>query len=570
MPDPVFPNNPSQGPQDKSMEIRLLLAFILMGAVLFFTPYFYKPSTTPPPKTDAPQTAAAPKPAATPAAPAPATIAPASSAPAASTKEETVTIETDLFRVRFSNRGAVVTSWILKGFKDTAGQPLELVPLRAVPRIGYPLAAWLNSGESPKPLTEGLYVAKVRADGLAVDFEYADAEVRASKSFVFEKNKYLSRVTSEVFVKGVSAPHKLVWRGGFGDHAAYSSHATQHALYFNPADNKLVLNDASAGKGGAVIASGSFTFAGLEDAYFAAVFLPLRPTPYQIATFSTPVPLADGKSEEPHVGAGIGGDARNEFQLFVGPKDIDILRAVDRRLENLVDWGWFWFLAKPLFSALHWTHDKYFPNWGWAIVVLTIVINLLLIPLKLSNLKSMKQMQVIQPEVQKIRDKYKGLGLRDPKKQQENQELMELYKKHNVNLAGGCLPMLLQIPFFIGFYKVLTVAIELRGAPWLWISDLSQPETLPIRMLPVAMIASQFVLQKMTPATPGADPTQQKMMMFMPLMFGFMFYGVSSGLLVYWVTGNLVGILQQWFFNRTVLKPAAVAVRTAAPQKGKK
>src|SRR5262249_16209373 len=141
--------------------------------------------------------------------------------------------------------------------------------------------------------------------------------------------------------------------------------------------------------------------------------------------------------------------------------------------------------------------------------------------------------------------------MRDPKKADQNQELMDLYKKNDVNVAGGCLPLLVQLPFLWAFYKVLGVAIEMRGAHWAWVSDLSQPETLAIHILPILLVATQFLTQKMTPS-PGMDPTQQKMMYFMPLMFGYMFYFASAGLVLYWLTGNVVGIVQQLLLNRTM------------------
>jgi YidC/Oxa1 family membrane protein insertase len=143
---------------------------------------------------------------------------------------------------------------------------------------------------------------------------------------------------------------------------------------------------------------------------------------------------------------------------------------------------------------------------------------------------------------------------------------MDLYKKHGVNPMGGCMPMIIQLPFFYAFYKVLSVSIAMRGAEWLWVTDLSQPEQIPIRILPIAMIISQFIMQKMTPAT-GGDPSQQKMMMFMPLVMGFMFYGFSSGLVLYWLTGNVVGIGQQWFFNRGVTVPAPAPPAKAKTKK---
>jgi len=178
-------------------------------------------------------------------------------------------------------------------------------------------------------------------------------------------------------------------------------------------------------------------------------------------------------------------------------------------------------------------------------------------------------MSLVAPEMQVINDKYKGLSMKDPKMQNKNQEVMELYKKHGVNPAGGCVPLLLQFPFLFAFYAVLSVAIELRHAGWAWVTDLSQPEQIAIRILPLLMIASQFWIQKMTPST-GGDPAQQKMMMFMPLVFGFMFYGSPSGLVLYWLTGNLVGVIQQLVFNKTMPAPAAVPVKVSANQAKKK
>jgi YidC/Oxa1 family membrane protein insertase len=145
---------------------------------------------------------------------------------------------------------------------------------------------------------------------------------------------------------------------------------------------------------------------------------------------------------------------------------------------------------------------------------------------------------------------------------------MGLYKKHGVNPMGGCVPMLIQVPFFIAFYKVFSVSVEMRGANWLWVTDLSQPETLPIHLLPIIMIVTQFIMQKMTPTTTGGDPNQQKMMMFMPLIFGFMFYNFPSGLVLYYLTSNLVNMGQQYFFNST--EAAKEAVRSVQPPPKKK
>jgi YidC/Oxa1 family membrane protein insertase len=175
-------------------------------------------------------------------------------------------------------------------------------------------------------------------------------------------------------------------------------------------------------------------------------------------------------------------------------------------------------------------------------------------------------MQAIQPLVNQINERYKGIPMSDPRKQNQQQEMMDLYKKHDINPVGGCVPMLLQIPFFFALYRVISLVIELRGAPWLWVGDLSQPETMAIRMLPLLLVITQFMSQKMTP-TPGADPTQQKMMMLMPLMFGYMFWWASAGLVLYWLTSNVVGIGQQLLLNRITPAPATAVV---VPPKKKK
>jgi YidC/Oxa1 family membrane protein insertase len=205
----------------------------------------------------------------------------------------------------------------------------------------------------------------------------------------------------------------------------------------------------------------------------------------------------------------------------------------------------------------------------------TIFINFLLFPLRLTNMKSMKKMQALQPKIAEINARYKDMSMRDPRMAQKNTETMELYKQNGANPMGGCLPMLVQMPFLFAFYKVLAVSISMRDASWLWVGDLSQPEHLPIRILPIVMIITSFLMQRMTPTT-GMDPSQQRMMMFMPLIMGFFFYNQSSGLVLYWLTGNLMGIAQQVFFNKTIASPppaqlvAASSSRVPAKKPGRK
>lgn len=561
------------------MEKRLLLAFLLMGGVLFLMPYLYKsfgPQEPPPKPAQTTATQPVEKPVPTEQA---APVAPAKPAkpkraargaeakPAAprvsAEKEQTFKAETDLYKIELSNRGAVVKSWILKKYKDSAGKPLELVSEAGAKKTGYPFSLTYKDTAPEVDLNQVLWAVKPAAGGLGFDCEYSDGGVVARKTLRLQKNRYLSDFSSEVTVDGKGLAHLVEWRGGFGDAAVQNAAGVQRSVHFDPASGKLVLKTASDAKNGPVTDWGSFSFAGIEDTYFAAVFLPLKEGPTALRTSS------DDVSGAAHPGAAVGGSSTNQFLLFVGPKDLEILKRVNPKLEQLVDFGtWFGWLAKPLFLIVNWLNNNVTHNYGWAIVLITILINFALLPLKFSSMKSMKKMQSLKPQLDAINAKYKGIGMRDPKKAEQNQEVMELYKKNGVNPMGGCLPMLVQLPFFIAFYNVLGIAIEMRGASWLWVTDLSQPEHLPIHILPVLMIIAQFVMQKMTP-TPGQDPTQAKMMLFLPLVFGFMFYNMSSGLVLYWLTSNLVGIGQQWFINRSMPAPVQQAAPTVAPKRKK-
>jgi YidC/Oxa1 family membrane protein insertase len=545
--------------KELSMEIRLLLAFLLMGLVLFVTPYLYKSANAPAPKGPqnvTPQRAAevTKPPAPSPAEAGKPETGSTPAAPQQAGKEETFVVDTNLFRVVFSNRGANVRSWVLKKYKDLNGKQLELVNLPALAKTPPPLS-FETKEQSLEYLKDRLFVAKPTSDNLGIDYEYSDGQTVARKSFRFLHDSYLVQVTSEVTRNNAPVPHVLAWRGGFGDPTLHNAASAERNVYF--VDGRLHTKVAKDAKNGPVAESGPFVFAGIEDTFFAAVFTTKDTANVELVTWSDAVPVPAEDKEEQFVGAGVGtGGGINQLALFVGPKDSDILRKVDPRLGELIDWGrWFGFLAKPLFYALNWTNDRLTHNFGWAIILVTIALNIATMPFRLQSLRSAKKMQALQPEIKRINDKYKGLSIRDPKKAEQNAEMMALYKQHGVNPVGGCVPMLVQIPFFIAYYTVLSVAIELRGAPWLWVSDLSRPEMLPIRILPVLLVVTQFVTQKMTPASPGMDPSQQKMMMIMPLVFGFMFYYASAGLVLYWLTGNLVAIVQQWIINRMMPTP---------------
>jgi YidC/Oxa1 family membrane protein insertase len=470
-----------------------------------------------------------------------------------------------------------VRSWLLKKYKGNDRKLLDLVNPAVGAEVPYPFALYFAGQQPTAKVNQVYYTQTADADGLGVAYAYSDGHTTVHKTFRFQRDSYLCEVSSEVTVDQRPLDHSIEWRGGFGDLTVYNAPGKEYTLYFSPAENKLYEQSASAAKNGPVPATANFTFAGIEDQYFAAVFLPEtgeaaaaeeRP-PVTATTFSDNLRFPANDSPQNLVGAAVSQGAANHFRLFVGPKDLDLLKRIDPKLEQAVNFGWLSFMAKPLFLLVNWFNGSFVHNFGWSIVVVTIVINLALFPLRFSNMKSMRKMQALKPQIDAINAKYKNIGMTDPRKAEQNQEVMALYKQNGVNPMGGCLPMLIQLPFFIAFYKVFTVSVEMRGASWLWVTDLSQPENISPHILPLVMIASQFWMQKMTPtAGMGGDPNQQKMMQYMmPLIFGVMFYNLPSGLVLYYLTSNLVGMGLQWFFNHTAAAEGAAASVTPPPKK---
>jgi YidC/Oxa1 family membrane protein insertase len=554
-----MPSNSSDVNQPLSLEKRLPIALALMMLVLLASQYFFKPAPGPKPVTPVNNKAAAtmaakPAPATAHAQVAPEAVGAAGEIQA--TSEITSDIDTKLYHIVFTNRGAAINSWVLKGYRDNAGKPLELIDPAAA-NLGLPFTIETKDQKLSVDPNTVLFQPKLSADGTAIDYQFSNGKTRIEKSFRFGSDSFLSNVRSVVLENKLPVPHFLVWRGGFGDLKVRNAAATEQTVRYDATAGKLVRKTAKDAKNGPVTDSGNYTFAGLEDNFFAAVAMPPDSSSLEVRTYSDEVKAPGEEKATPYVGAGISTGPQDDFSLYVGPKDIDILRKVNPKLTQLVDWGFFGILAKPLFLSLNWVHDHWTNNYGWAIILVTLIINLLLFPFKLTSLKSARKMQKLQPQIQAINAKYKDISIRDPKKAEQNQEVMALYKKEGVNPLGGCLPMLLQLPFFYAFYRVLNIAIELRHAQWLWVPDLSAAEALPIHLLPIILIATQFFSQKLTPAA-GVDPNQQKMMMFMPLMMGFFFYYASAGLVLYWLTGNLVGIGQQLIINK-FMPPAAPA-----------
>jgi YidC/Oxa1 family membrane protein insertase len=578
MSSPTPPNTTPSKKDAKELpnELRMVIAFVLMGLILVATPYVYKklgitpPAANPAVKSsvqlakDAPQAASA---STAPNKPDDTTADDTTSTPGAisAAAESEWTLDTTLYHIVFSNRGAVVKSWTLRNFKDSSKKPLELVNQKGAEKAGFPFS-WEFRGQQPSSdLSKALWVPHPSGGGLTIEYDFSDGKTSAKKVFAFQRDSYMVEYADEAKLGGAGLPHLVQWRAGFGDMAVNSAAGHQASIHYDSEKKKLVSEAAKSAKNGSLRADGSFSFAGIEDQYFTAAFLPPPNTPLQTTTFDDTVASNYDTSEQPYPGIAVGGEVRNQLGLYVGPKEISALKKVNPNLENIIDWGWFGVIAKPLFLIIQWMNVGFVHNYGWSIVLVTILINVAMFPLKLANLKSMRKMQALQPEISRINEKYKGVSMSDPRAAQKQQETMDLYKKHGVNPMGGCIPMLIQLPFLYAFYRVLTVAIEMRGADWLWIADLSQPEHFQIHFLPIIMIGSSFLMQKMTPMA-GGDPNQQKVMQFMPLMWGFFFWSASSGLVLYWLSSNLVQIAQQWFFNKTaspLAPPAGPAGKSA-------
>ena len=493
---------------------------------------------------------------ASPSATAGATDQPAVEAIAAKAETESV-IETDTFKVRFSNRGAVVKSWVLTQYKNALQDgELELVHQQGAAANGYPFEIDLPGGRHFDELNDALFRITQEpargSQGPAIVFEYAAAGITARKAFRFEKEGYVLRVESEVRRNGSLEPHLLTWNGGFGDTAQLQDAVNSATFYHDPRGRVFERIAADDAEDERLIHTGPYAFVGIYDLFFTAAYLPPADNgELRMETSAVKIAGTVGGGEELFPAFGVASSGANKFEVFVGPKKVDILSAVRPELGEVVDFGTVWgFIAEPIFWGLQWTYDNIVPNYGWSIVVLTTFINFALFPLKWKSMKSMKKMQSLQPLVKQINDRYKGLGMRDPKKQKQQEEMMALYKEHGVNPLGGCLPMFLQFPFFLGFYNVLSVAIETRHAEWLWVHDLSTFENLPIHVLPIALVLTQFWQQTVTPTAPTADASQMRLMKFMPLMMGFIFYNVSSGLVLFWLTGNIVGVIQQLLLNK--------------------
>jgi len=501
--------------------------------------------------------------------------------------EERVVITGGTYRAEFTSRGAQLVSFQLLEHRSADGGPVDLVRARAQdPHLfGFATLDGVSS-----PLNDVLFrVQRESADfgEETLTFLYQGTEGRVEKRFVFQPNGLLDvkiDAATElpwalVLGPGVRNPSSAEMDNRFARRSAVYRHA-EGVERIDPARVKAPEGISAIG----------LQWLGLDDSYFLTAVVPQEGLEGVVAQPVVVIPGSDGttmfrpfrdRDELGEVEQDLGRELYlflqpqgNQLQVtaYLGPKQFERLAALPYGLEETIRLGWFKFLSLPLLWGLDWIHDNVVANYGWAIILMTILIRLILFPLTHKSTVSMQKMQEINPKVQAIRQKYRSKlkdkqGRPNPEMQRKmNEETMALYKTEGVNPAGGCLPMVLQIPVLFAFYNILSAAIELRHAPWiLWITDLSAKD--PLYVLPIVMGATQFLQQKMTPA--AGDPMQRRMFALMPIFFTILFLGFPSGLVLYWLTNNVLGIGQQYFYRRMREAKAEAAKQSSGGSRGK-
>jgi YidC/Oxa1 family membrane protein insertase len=569
------------------MERRLLLAIVLTFVVLTVYQWLVpmpqqSPAQRPPVSSATP--APVEPPAATPQQPSAAPPAPVTAGQAVETiqadkAERTVTVDNGVVRAVFTNRGATLAAWELTGYQGPDGRPVDLVPHDVPANQPKPFSLKLEDADKTSRVNTALFaVAAERASGdlpanldarsspVTLSFEYQDAAgLHVQKEFRLEPNSYVLTLTANVTDGGRAVNPTIQWGPGLGDvlamggGGAFMPVRKSEAIFSVAGDVERI---AAADLVETPRYRGGYEFAGVDTHYFISVAV--KPGSAELEYYPLSIPSAGAEAiSRDYVGYNIrfqtppGGSSSVRF--FVGPKHFETLRRADPDLVRAIWFGMFAFLSVPLLSALNWVNG-FVGNYGWSIIVLTVIINAAMFPLRHKSNVSMRKMQAIQPQIKAIQDRYAKLKMTDPARQKMNTEMMELYRQKGVNPASGCVPMLLTFPVLLAFYSLLSEAIELRGAPFIWwIHDLAAAD--PYYVTPILMGASQVLQQKMMPMT-GADPVQQKMMLFMPILFTFLFLTSPAGLALYWFASNVLVIAQQVLTNKMIGPAVPVKVES--------
>lgn len=463
-------------------------------------------------------------------------------------EEKEIKVETDLYSAIFTTKGGTLKYYALKNYRDKEGK--NVVLLR---KVGLKSPLGIGSKEDLEISDANFNVTgkdiKLDKDNKSgsLIFEYVDPGFSIKRTYTFHNDAYRIDIKDEV--SGLS-DYWITIGSDFGIHDE-----KDRSVHIGPVllqESTRVEFDAKKLKKVESYKE-NLRWIAQEDKYFFASLVPLNKME-EVKVWKekdTPLIAFRGKPDT------------NSFFLYAGPKEYDRLKTLKVGLEHIIDFGFFSIIAVPLFLILKFFYNL-LENYGWAIVLLTLIVRIPFIPLVNKSQRAMKKMQEVQPKLAEIKEKYK----KDPQRMQK--EMMELYKKHKVNPFGGCLPILLQIPVFFALYKILLIAIELRGAPFiLWIKDLSAPDTLfghipswfpliggfAVGPLPILMGITMIIQQKMTPTS--MDPTQNRIMMLMPIVFTFLFLNFASGLVLYWLMNNIFSIAQQFYVNRKLAKQAS-------------
>ena len=475
-----------------------------------------------------------------------------------------LTVNTPLYSVKISEKGAEFKSFILKNYRQSLGSdaPLyEMIPpgmLGGTVRLGF-------AGKSVEGLKGAVFKANLESD--SVDIGAGSREIafswRSPQGFVVEKKFVFSPKTYMIGLSviltndsGQTVRDKLFLSllkpaVGTGSRMGFEGPS---ALINNKVEEVKVKKIKKQN-----VYDGKLTWIAIQDRYFMSAIIPDQAGEASMRLFLHENDLLENQYVHPERVIDPGSRQVFKYNLFLGPKSLKLLKKLDYDLDKAVNFGWFDFLAKPFVWIMDFLYEHFIANYGVAIIILTIISKIVLWPLGNISYKSMAEMKKIQPEIAKLKEKHG-----DDKKKM-NEEMMHLYKAYKVNPLGGCLPMLVQIPVFFALYRMLYGAIELRHAPFFgWITDLSAPDRLlrfdvaipfglmqppiGIPVLTIIMGATQLIQQKMSP--PPGDPAQAKMMMLMPLVFTVIFINFSSGLVLYWLINNILSIAQQYYVSK--------------------
>jgi len=555
---------------EKRVFLAILLSFVVLaGYQAMFPPVQPQPAEAGAPVTQEPAgsaSASTPEAGAAPTGPSPVPLV-------ADAAARDIVVETDAIRAVFSTAGATLKSWQLKRYLEQ-GTPLELLPTDLPANVPRHFAISTADPVLSRALATALYRPSAEQLTLGgepgqLTFEYRDeAGLSARKTFYFqpEGKPYLLKVEAAVDQAGASRPVTVSSGAGIGEGLVEGGfyHVPVRAVRHLSGDVEHLAADDLAEQSRF---EGDLRFAGVDDQYFLFAVLPgSERVSVEYRPVSIPATTPDGMARA-LMSFDVAAPGPFALPFYIGPKEFDTLRAVDARLElvRAIDFGFFSPIVVPLLIALKWVHG-FVGNWGWAIIVLTLLINIIIFPLRHRSMVSMKKMQALQPEVKAIQERYAKFKVTDPERQKMNQEMMGLYKQRGVNPVAGCIPMLLTMPVLFAFYAMLSASIELRDAPFVgWISDLSRHD--PWYVTPVLMGLSMLWQQKMMPTT--ADPIQQKVFLMMPVIFTVSFLWAPSGLVLYWFTSNLLAIGQQYLTNRMIAAPVAVPGRSAAARRSR-